>query len=70
MIDKNYKRVKLCDFGSSKNIDKDGKNTPYIVSRYYRAPELILCITKYTTSIDIWAVGCILVELITREPLF
>ena len=39
---------------SSKKIDEEGKNTPYIVSRYYRAPELILCVTKYTTAIDIW----------------
>ena len=46
--------VKLCDFGSSKVIDPKGKNTPYIVSRYYRAPELILCISNYTTAIDIW----------------
>lgn len=30
--------VKICDFGSSKIIDSEGKNTPYIVSRYYRAP--------------------------------
>jgi serine/threonine protein kinase len=28
--------LKICDFGSSKFIDKNGKNTPYIVSRYYR----------------------------------
>lgn len=54
MIDSNYSTVKLCDFGSSKNIDPNGKNTPYIVSRYYRAPELILCITKYDLSIDVW----------------
>lgn len=70
--------VKICDFGSSKTIDTKGKNTPYIVSRYYRAPELILCISNYTTAIDMWgkwlngmlAVGCILAELITKEPLF
>jgi glycogen synthase kinase 3 beta len=30
--------IKICDFGSSKIIDSKGKNTPYIVSRYYRAP--------------------------------
>jgi serine/threonine protein kinase len=30
--------IKICDFGSSKIIDPKGKNTPYIVSRYYRAP--------------------------------
>lgn len=41
--------IKICDFGSSKLIDPNGKNTPYIVSRYYRAPELILCVTKYTS---------------------
>jgi len=62
--------IKICDFGSSKVIDNNGKNTPYIVSRYYRAPELILCVTKYSTAIDIWATGCILAELIMREPLF
>ena len=62
--------VKICDFGSSKYIDEGGKNTPYIVSRYYRAPELILCITNYGSPIDIWATGCILAELITRDPIF
>lgn len=62
--------VKICDFGSSKHIDLNGKNTPYIVSRYYRAPELNLCITQYGSAIDIWATGCILSELITLEPLF
>ena len=63
--------VKICDFGSSKFIDeKNFKNTPYVVSRYYRAPELILATNKYNEAIDIWAVGCILFELLTRTPLF
>ena len=62
--------VKICDFGSSKVINPNGKNTPYIVSRYYRAPELILCITSYTTAIDIWAAGCILAELFLLHPFF
>ena len=62
--------IKICDFGSSKVIDKKGKNTPYIVSRYYRAPELIMCVTKYTTAIDIWALGCILAELTLKTPMF
>jgi glycogen synthase kinase 3 beta len=51
-------------------LDPEGKNTPYIVSRYYRAPELLMCETFYTTSIDIWATGCIMAELITKQPLF
>lgn len=62
--------VKICDFGSSKYIDPNGKNTPYIVSRYYRAPELMFCITKYGPAIDVWATGCILTELFTKEPIF
>ena len=47
--------VKICDFGSSKFLDmKTFKNTPYVVSRYYRAPELILSSNLYDESIDIW----------------
>jgi serine/threonine protein kinase len=48
-------QVKICDFGSSKFLDeKDWKNTPYVVSRYYRAPELILATNRYSSAIDIW----------------
>lgn len=46
--------LKICDFGSAKILSEDGKNTPYIVSRYYRAPELILGVSDYTEKIDIW----------------
>lgn len=46
--------VKICDFGSAKFMSKKGLNTPYIVSRYYRAPELILGCSDYTNKIDIW----------------
>lgn len=62
--------VKICDFGSSKILDPNGKNTPYIVSRYYRAPELILGVSSYTEKIDIWATGCIIAELLMLKPLF
>ncbi len=62
--------IKICDFGSAKMLDDQGLNTPYIVSRYYRAPELILACSDYTNKIDIWAIGCIFAELITLRPLF
>ena len=64
--------VRICDLGSSKVLDKspDSMNTPYVVSRYYRAPELILACHKYDFSIDIWSVGCILFELLLRTPMF
>lgn len=62
--------IKICDFGSAKVLDDGGLNTPYIVSRYYRAPELILACSDYTNKIDIWAIGCIFAELLTLRPLF
>lgn len=63
--------VKICDVGSSKVLDFEKRmNTPYVVSRYYRAPELIMGSNLYDLSIDIWAAGCILFELVSRQPLF
>ena len=48
-------QIKICDFGSAKVLDEESAlNTPYIVSRYYRAPELILACSDYTNKIDIW----------------
>jgi glycogen synthase kinase 3 beta len=65
-------KVRICDVGSSKVLDRSSHamNTPYVVSRYYRAPELILACHKYDFSIDIWATGCIIFELLTRTPMF
>lgn len=62
--------VKICDFGSAKVLSPNGLNTPYIVSRYYRAPELILACSDYSNAIDIWAIGCILAEFLTKRPIF
>ncbi|XP_073116298.1 uncharacterized protein [Elaeis guineensis] len=60
--------LKLCDFG---NAMFAGKNeiTPYLVSRFYRAPEIILGL-PYDHPIDIWSVGCCLYELSTGKVLF
>ena len=62
--------LKIADLGAAKVLNPEGLNTPYVVSRYYRAPELILGSNKYDCSIDVWSTGCILFELITRTPLF
>lgn len=60
--------LKLCDFG---NAMFAGKNeiTPYLVSRFYRAPEIILGLS-YDHPMDIWSVGCCLYELSTGKVLF
>ena len=44
--------------------------TEYVVTRWYRAPELLLCCDNYGTSIDVWSVGCIFAELLGRKPIF
>ena len=62
--------LKIADLGAAKVLTAQGLNTPYVVSRYYRAPELILGSNHYDCSIDIWSTGCILFELITRTPMF
>lgn len=70
-VDQTTLEIKICDLGAAKVLDKVSRhNTPYVVSRYYRAPELILGSNKYDESIDVWATGCILFELITRTPMF
>lgn len=38
--------------------------------RYYRAPELLLSSTNYSTKIDVWSAGCMLAELFNRKVLF
>ncbi|XP_073993208.1 uncharacterized protein isoform X2 [Rhodnius prolixus] len=44
--------------------------TQYVSSRWYRAPELLLSSDRYDSSIDIWALGCIVMEMENKEPLF
>jgi mitogen-activated protein kinase 1/3 len=44
--------------------------TEYVVTRWYRAPELLLNCSEYTEAIDVWSVGCIFMELLNRKPLF
>ena len=69
LIDPSTNRVFLCDFGSAKILNKDENNVTYICSRFYRAPELIMEITKYDESIDIWSFACVIAELLKGKPL-
>ncbi|GAA6079228.1 pre-mRNA processing factor 4Bb isoform X1 [Tachysurus ichikawai] len=60
--------LKLCDFGSASHV-ADNDITPYLVSRFYRAPEIIIG-KPYDYAIDMWSVGCTLYELYTGKILF
>lgn len=65
--------LKICDFGLARGLETgDPENilTEYVVTRWYRAPEVILNASNYTKAIDIWSIGCILAELLGRTPLF
>ncbi|CAD8121399.1 unnamed protein product [Paramecium sonneborni] len=70
LVNPNNHVLKICDFGSAKRLIPGEPNVAYICSRYYRAPELIFGATEYTTSIDIWSIGCVIAEMLTGEPLF
>uniref|UniRef100_A0A8C7KNB0 Serine/threonine-protein kinase PRP4 homolog n=1 Tax=Oncorhynchus kisutch TaxID=8019 RepID=A0A8C7KNB0_ONCKI len=60
--------LKLCDFGSASHV-AENDITPYLVSRFYRAPEIIIG-KLYDHGIDMWSVGCTLYELYTGKILF
>ena len=70
LCDPSTGQLKLCDFGSAKQLSPEESNVAYICSRYYRAPELILCAVHYTCAIDVWSSGCVLGELLLNNPLF
>lgn len=70
--------LKICDFGLAR-VDFEDSNvtstkvkamTDYVATRWYRAPEIITGYVEYTKAVDMWAVGCILAELLGRKPLW
>ncbi|XP_051151646.1 mitogen-activated protein kinase homolog MMK2-like [Andrographis paniculata] len=62
--------LKIGDFGLARTTSEMDFMTEYVVTRWYRAPELLLNCSEYTAAIDVWSVGCIFAEIMTREPLF
>ncbi|XP_034483773.1 serine/threonine-protein kinase PRP4 homolog isoform X2 [Drosophila innubila] len=68
LVNENNLILKLCDFGSASGISENDI-TPYLVSRFYRAPEIILGI-PYDYGIDTWSAGCTIYELYTGKILF
>ncbi|AWP03729.1 putative serine/threonine-protein kinase MAK-like [Scophthalmus maximus] len=62
--------VKIADFGLAREIRSQPPYTDYVSTRWYRAPEVLLKSSSYSSPIDIWAVGCITAELYTLRPLF
>uniref|UniRef100_A0A3Q3BK50 mitogen-activated protein kinase n=1 Tax=Kryptolebias marmoratus TaxID=37003 RepID=A0A3Q3BK50_KRYMA len=59
---------RILDFGLARQADSE--MTGYVVTRWYRAPEVILNWMHYTQTVDIWSVGCIMAEMLQGRALF
>lgn len=63
--------LKLADFGLARAFGIPVRNyTHEVVTLWYRAPDVLMGSRKYSTSVDIWSVGCIFAEMINGRPLF
>lgn len=62
--------IKICDFGLIRDGDTTQAMTQDVSTQFYRAPEMLMGAKHYTTSVDIWATGCVLAELLNRRILF
>lgn len=65
-------QLKIADFGLARVFSPDGNRlyTHQVATRWYRAPELLYGARQYDQGVDLWAVGCILGELLNGSPLF
>lgn len=64
--------LKICDLGLARICTNNHMNTEmtdYVATRWYRSPELLLKLRNYSFAMDVWAVGCILGEMLLRKPL-
>jgi serine/threonine-protein kinase BUR1 len=67
----NRGKVKIADFGLARPfVDQPQDYTNMVVTRWYRAPELLMGSTRYTAAIDIWAIGCVFGEMLKRRAIF
>lgn len=60
---------KICDFGQASQASRRPL-TPYVATRWYRAPELLIRSDAYSLEVDCWALGCLMAEMYLGRPLF
>jgi serine/threonine protein kinase len=61
----------ICDFGLARGVEAENDNeelTEYVVTRWYRAPELLCNWPHYDKTVDVWSVGCIFAEMLGGVP--
>jgi serine/threonine protein kinase len=70
LIDEN-RTLKLADFGLARAFGIPLRTyTHEVITLWYRAPEILMGSRHYSTGVDMWSVGCIFAEMITKRPLF
>ncbi|XP_041056691.1 cyclin-dependent kinase 2-like isoform X1 [Carcharodon carcharias] len=63
--------IKLADFGLARAFGVPVRTyTHEVVTLWYRAPEILMGCKFYSTAVDVWSIGCIFAEMVTRKPLF
>eukprot|EP00041_Stephanoeca_diplocostata_P016543 m.326180 g.326180 ORF g.326180 m.326180 type:complete len:538 (-) comp20398_c1_seq3:189-1802(-) len=63
--------LKIADFGMARPLtNRTQSYSPGVVTLWYRPPEILLNILHYTTSVDMWSIGCIFIEMATGVPAF
>uniref|UniRef100_T1IXK4 Protein kinase domain-containing protein n=1 Tax=Strigamia maritima TaxID=126957 RepID=T1IXK4_STRMM len=63
--------IKIADFGLARAFGIPVRAyTHEVVTLWYRAPEVLLGAVRYSTPVDVWSIGCIFAEMITKRPLF
>ena len=71
LISGDGEHVKLADFGLARlSAIPNGPYTFEVVTLWYRAPELLLGSNRYSSSVDVWSIGCIFAEMASGMPLF
>ncbi|GFZ10569.1 cyclin-dependent kinase B2;1 [Actinidia rufa] len=71
LMDRKTMMLKIADLGLARAYTLPIKKyTHEILTLWYRAPEVLLGATHYSTAVDMWSVGCIFAELITKQALF
>jgi serine/threonine protein kinase len=70
LVDPATHTLKLCDFGTAKQLLPGEESLSYVSTRCYRSPEQVFGYTRYTCQIDVWAAGCIIAEMVLGRPLF
>jgi len=71
LINKVKGELKLADFGLARSFGIPVRSKSHeVVTLWYRAPDVLMGSTKYSSTIDIWSTGCIFAEMVTSKPLF